>query len=220
MGSFGPNITILDDAWEAMATSPARAMLVSVKESHEDVEKSEPQIRQMATNILGANNLHQIGLNDLICRNETRVERVVQGRRYDHRMHCRRIDALHRYGRLVDQRMNGRREESDIQPGPSVHRDHRGEKTSRSGWMATRWCYGKHDIVSSEDGDGPTSSGWPAMMVWAKTGIGQSAQDGRPVAADGTRYKQPSEGLAPHLKRRKATKGQHVLFSCMSHNSA
>jgi hypothetical protein len=39
MGSSGPNITILDDAWEAMATSPARAMLVSVRESHEDVEK-------------------------------------------------------------------------------------------------------------------------------------------------------------------------------------
>lgn len=134
MGSFGPNITILDDAWEAMATSPARAMLVSVKESHEDVEKSEPQIRQMATNILGANNLHQIGLNDLICRNETRVERVVQGRRYDHRMHCRRIDALHRYGRLVDQRMNGRRDESDIQPEPNVRREHRAGRMGRSGW--------------------------------------------------------------------------------------
>jgi hypothetical protein len=107
--------------------------------------------------------------------------------------------AIHQPAFLVGQRQRviGRWEEPDIQPEPSVHRDHRGEKTSRSGWMATRWCYGKHDMVSSEDGDGPTSSGWPAMMVWAKAGIGQPAQEGRPGAADRTRYKQPSEGLTP-----------------------
>jgi hypothetical protein len=39
MEPFGPNIIILDDAWEAMATSPARPMLVSVRETHEETEK-------------------------------------------------------------------------------------------------------------------------------------------------------------------------------------
>jgi hypothetical protein len=39
MEPFGPDIIILDDAWEAMATSPARPMLVSVRETHEETEK-------------------------------------------------------------------------------------------------------------------------------------------------------------------------------------
>ena len=41
MALSGPCITILDDAWEAMVTSPARAMLVSVRESPDEADRRE-----------------------------------------------------------------------------------------------------------------------------------------------------------------------------------
>ena len=45
MALSGPCITILDDAWEAMVTSPARAMLVSVRESPDEADRRESQER-------------------------------------------------------------------------------------------------------------------------------------------------------------------------------